>query len=103
MVMREQLDKLTHEADMLREMVLKLLDGKKLTASETALVNKNQIVHRKEDLKRLEKFFRAVIEDQKAMGRYTGMDETFARFGKVLSADPRDPLEPQLGFDPDAF
>jgi len=84
-------DKLTHENDMLREGILAAAEKspKAFTATFLKKVNLDQIAHRKEDLRRLEKTFRASKDAEK--------------LGKVMLADPNKPLEKQLGFDPDAY
>lgn len=87
----KDLDKLTRENDMLREALLKLITDPtyKVPAAVVKKVSTDQTKHRKEDLKRLEKAFRESRDAEK--------------LGKVMLADPTKPLEPQLGFDPDAF
>jgi hypothetical protein len=84
-------DKLTLENDMLREGILAAAEKapKAFTATFLKKVNLDQIAHRKEDLRRLEKVFRASKDAEK--------------LGKVMLADPNKPLEKQLGFDPDAY
>lgn len=84
-------DKLTLENDILREGILAAAEKapKAFTASFLKKVNLDQIAHRKEDLRRLEKVFRASKDAEK--------------LGKVILADPNKPLEKQLGFDPDAY
>lgn len=59
------------------------------TKKQLAKIEKDQITHREEDLKRLMKTF-ADKGDR-------------VRLRKVLDADNTKPLEPQLGFSPDAF
>lgn len=103
LALQQACDHLTHENDQLREMVLKLLDGKKLSKLETDTVWRNQIAHRKEDLARLEKTLRRSIADQRAMGRNPVGAELTSKLGAVITADPQHPLEPQLGFDPDSL
>lgn len=87
--LRQELDRLTHENDVLREAVLSAAEGKPIKKSLLKQVRDNQVQHRKEDLARLEQTFRA------------SKDAT--RLGLVMLADPAKPLKPQLGFDPDAF
>ena len=88
---KQMADDLTHENDMLREAILKAhetnpeLFDKKIVG----IVAFDQVKHRKEDLRRLKKTF---IKSKDA-----------ERLGKVMLADPKLPLEPQLGFDPDEF
>jgi hypothetical protein len=84
-------DKLTHENDILREVILAAAEKypKAFTAKVLKQVNLDQIAHRKEDLRRLEKTFRASKDAEK--------------LGLVMLADPTKPLEKQLGFDPDAY
>jgi hypothetical protein len=84
-------DKLTHENDILREGILAAAEKapKAFTASFLKKVNLDQVAHRKEDLRRLEKTFRASKDAEK--------------LGLVMLADPNKPLQKQLGFDPDAY
>lgn len=84
-------DKLTLENDLLREGILAAAEKapKAFTATFLKKVSLDQIAHRKEDLRRLEKVFRASKDAEK--------------LGKVILADPNKPLEKQLGFDPDAY
>jgi hypothetical protein len=99
---RTEMDRLTRENDWLRELTIRLLNGEPVTKEELECVRRDQIhQHRKEDLARLEKQFRASIADQKAMGREGGTD-LHAKLGLVVTADPSRPLTPQLGFDPDS-
>ncbi len=86
---RKELNRLTHENDMLREALMVAVSGGEVDPDFLKTVYKNQVKHRKEDLKRLEETFRASRDAEK--------------LGLVLLADPTQPLEPQLGFDPDAF
>lgn len=87
---RSKADQLTAENDLLREAIIGLVDeGTPPSPKVMKLIEKNQITHRKEDLKRLEKTFRAAKDAE--------------RLGKTMLADPTKPLEPQLGFDPDAY
>jgi hypothetical protein len=83
-----KLDKLAHENDMLREALL-AVPQEHVDTKVRRLISKNQVEHRKEDLARLKETFR--------------QRNDFGRFEKVILADPKKPLEPQLGFDPDAF
>lgn len=87
-----QHNKLTAEADVLREAVLDGLE-RGLDLKVPAAVKKGlaarQTAHRKVDLKRLEETFIKSKDTE--------------RLAKVWAADPKKPLEPQLGFDPDAF
>jgi hypothetical protein len=95
----DDLDRLTHENDMLREALLTLaneheseygnFDYFPISEDVLNLIGKNQVKHRKEDLKRLKKVFMQSKDAEK--------------LGLVMLADPTKPLEPQLGFDPDAF
>lgn len=107
-------DELTHENDMLREAVLALVERYKPTGDaivpEELLkkIQKNQVEHRKEDLRRLEEFFlnEMWILTQKNGRLALGSDEMLALNAKlqaVRSADPNKPLESQLGFDPDEY
>jgi phosphoribosylaminoimidazole-succinocarboxamide synthase len=87
----KDLDKLTAENDRLREALLNLINDKDyvLPAEVVKEVQAEQVKHRKADLKRLERVF---LTNKDAL-----------RLGKVLLADPKKPLEPQLGFDADEF
>lgn len=82
-------DELTHENDMLREDILLLNEGKELDAKRLAAIQKDQIAHRREDLKRLEKTFLKTKDAEK--------------LAKAWNADVKKPLTDQLGFDPDDF
>lgn len=91
---RAELDRLTKENDMYREALLKIFEDNpgisvKLPKKFVAALAESQIKHRKEDLARLEKTF---IKDQDT-----------ENLQKVWDADPMQPLEPQLGFNPDDF
>jgi hypothetical protein len=83
-----KLDNLTHENDMLREALL-AVPKEHVDAKIRRIVSKDQTEHRKEDLARLKQTFQR--------------SKDFSRFEKVVLADPKKPLEAQLGFDPDAF
>lgn len=87
--LRTELDRLTKENDRLRELVVGLAEGRTPSKKELDFIYRDQIKHRKEDLKRLEKTFRS-RKDAK-------------RLGLVMLADPNKPLADQLGFDPDSF
>jgi hypothetical protein len=82
---KAELDRLTRENDRLRELVL----TGAVNPDERKKIEKEQIKHRKEDLARLKKTF----TDQRDA----------KRLGLVMLADPKRPLEAQLGFDPDDF
>lgn len=88
---RKELDRLTKENDSLRELVLRLMNDSNayISDSEMNMILKDQLQHRKEDLARLKKTF---LKSKDAL-----------RLGKVMLADPKKPLEPQLGFNPDDF
>jgi hypothetical protein len=88
---KELADNLTHENDMLREAILKAAETNPELFKKNILdmVLADQIEHRKEDLKRLKKTFMKSKDAE--------------RLGKVMLANPKLPLEPQLGFDPDEF
>lgn len=66
-----------------------LITGKHQPKEVTKKVEKQQIAHRKADLKRLMASL--------------GAKGDAARLRKVLDADPTKPLDDQLGFSPDAF
>jgi hypothetical protein len=103
---KADLDRLTHENDVLREFILSL---PKVTvpAAIYEAVNKNQVEHRKEDLKRLEDYFEeqiTVISKRKPSSfNKDARREYFTLLQLVLAADPTEALEPQLGFDPDKY
>jgi len=80
---------LTHDNDILREQIIRVLDGGSLTDDEVLGIRNAQTAHRHEDIRRLRQVF-ATAQD-------------WERLQKVLNADPTRPLEPQLGFDPDSF
>jgi hypothetical protein len=84
----KKFDKLTHENDVLREALL-AVPKEHVDPKARRLISKDQVAHRKEDLARLKTTFK--------------QNRDFDRFEKVVLADPSKPLEPQLGFDPDAF
>lgn len=88
---KEIADKLTHENDILRETILAVAEknAKLFDAKLLKQVGIDQVKHRKQDLARLESVFRASKDAQ--------------RLGLVMLADPKKPLIPQLGFDPDEF
>lgn len=88
---RKDLNKLTLENDILRDVILDIADTNPelIPAKILKMVEAEQIKHRKEDLKRLEKTFRKTKDAE--------------RLGKVMLADPNKPLEPQLGFNPDTY
>jgi len=95
---RSAVDRLTRENHLLREMVINLDQGGKLTATELRMVKRNQTAHRKEDLDRLEKTLREAITKGA-----TDSGNVYEMLGRVVVADPSQPLEPQLGFDPDSL
>lgn len=84
-------DRLTHENDQLREMLLRIVvdPSYKIPKQWIKKVNADQIKHRKEDLARLKDTFTKSKDAEK--------------LGKVILADPNLPLEEQLGFDPDKY
>lgn len=85
-------NKLTAEADILRETLLAVIENPqtaKIPAKLVKSVQAQQVKHRKLDLRRLEQTFTKSKDAE--------------RLAKVWSADPNLPLEPQLGFDPDVF
>jgi hypothetical protein len=89
--LRIKADALTAENDRLREVILRLTEdpGYKVPKTIMNKIRKDQVEHRKEDLARLERKF---IKNRDT-----------ERLNKVWAADPKKPLEPQLGFDPDEF
>lgn len=99
---RKELDRLTHENDMLREALMVAVNGGEVDADFLKTVYKNQVKHRKEDLKRLEKTFRAIIAKNEDVDPAYSFN-VYEALGRTLAADPTKPLTPQLGFDPDEF
>lgn len=91
--MIQDLDRMTVEADRLRELVIGLVNGsiqpKDVPSDIVKEIQRRQTAHRKEDLKRLEQVF---IKNKDT-----------ERLALVWAAKPTKPLEPQLGFDPDSF
>jgi hypothetical protein len=89
--LRKDLDKLTAENDMLREAVLNLTRDREfeLDPAVVKIIAEDQTKHRAADLKRLRNVF---IKNRDA-----------ERLGLVMLADPKKPLEEQLGFSPDAY
>ena len=105
---------LTHENDQLREAILNIVtvlgsDAENLVPSAFfKKIQKNQVEHRKEDLRRLDETFRAylwaaVAEQGTAAFTTKDFQDTMVRIHAVQDADPNEPLEPQLGFDPDEY
>ena len=88
---KAELDRLTAENDLLRDTVLGLINDPKykVPAAVKKKIESAQVKHRKEDLARLEEVF------------YDKKDSE--RLAKVWAADPKKPLEEQLGFNPDDF
>ena len=89
---RKKLDELTAEADKLREILIDAVENNKVPEPDEKLMKeivKRQIDHRKMDLARLEDTFTR--------------NKDADRLKKVWAANPKLPLEPQLGFDPDDF
>lgn len=110
----ERNDQLTHENDMLRETILNLvgvLGSEAEDLIDTELlerIEKNQVEHRKEDLRRLDDTLRQEMWDHIQKHGPEGLTDPFmlerqALMVKVHSADPNYPLEAQLGFDPDEY
>jgi hypothetical protein len=92
--LRKDLDKLTADNDRLRETVVELVNRfpevEDFVGAEVfALIEKDQIEHRKADLARLQRVFTA--------------NKDATRLGIVMLADPTKALDPQLGFSPDDF
>jgi hypothetical protein len=94
----EAVNRLTAENNRLRELVLRLVDGETITKQELARIAKDQTAHRKEDLARLERTLREAI-----IKGATESSNAYEMLGRVVMADPSQPLEPQLGFDPDSI
>ena len=110
--LHKKLDELTRENDQLREMVLDLDAGGKLTAANRRMVTREQVKHRKEDLARLERTLRGMIDMAEAAGdtwvdmpggKKLELRYAYERFGRVMIANADRPLEPQLDFDPDSI
>lgn len=109
--LQERNDRLTHENDTLREVVLEsLATGKMVNITDAQMVSitADQVAHRREDLRRLEQVFRDYLAEafmsQGPDALFTqDFKDTAERLQKVLDADPNKPLEPQLGFDPDEY
>lgn len=72
-------------------------------------LTRNQIEHRKIDLKRcreeLERAIQLGITDQPMpdWASRKSIDQLYAMLGRVSFASPHQALEPQLGFDPDSI
>jgi len=110
-------DDLTHENDLLRETILNVVnvlgDEAKSLIPDKLLkhIEQDQVEHRKEDLRRLE----ATLNEKVAVlykgknfraGEQGWKEERnvlFDHMHRVYTADPKLPLEPQLGFDPDSY
>lgn len=110
-------DTLTHENDLLREALiivqghvgreqLEMWVGGELLSQ----VNQNQVEHRKEDLRRLNKTFLDKMVEAATDKKISDSDvrvlnalEWSALLLKVREADPTKPLEEQLGFNPDKY
>jgi len=104
-------DELTHENDQLREALLKIIEyypkastwiGEELHKK----IYKDQVKHRREDLRRLEETFRdemwkLIQQNGKSALTSNRMKALNLKIQAVQDADPTKPLEPQLGFDPD--
>ena len=99
---RKELDRLTHENDMLREALMVAVNGGEVDADFLKTVYKNQVKHRKEDLNRLEKTFRAIIAKGEDIDQAYPFN-VYEALGRTLVADPTKPLSEQLDFDPDEF
>lgn len=114
---KAELDRLTHENDQLRELVIDIVEaGRPVKVAGTVTgprtsdytitptfwhqITRGQVEHRKADLKRLEEIIR---ENIKHVLQPTEQDIWYAKLGRVLTADPNKPLAPQLGFDPDSI
>lgn len=77
---------LTSENLILRDSLLRMLEGAPVGKRALDVIKKDQIELRKRTLEYLEERFRARRDAEK--------------LGLVLLADPTEELEPQLGFDP---
>lgn len=71
------------------KLYIKIAAGGDLTDHQRTQVQKKQVSHREEDLRRLMKTF-GVMGDR-------------AKLQVVIVADPNLPLDPQLGFSPDDY
>ena len=106
-------DELTHENDQLREAILDLIEKRTDVEGffdETLIkkISRNQVEHRKEDLRRLEVSFLENIQKYAKVSpptvkSYDMLDMYTNLLMRVRQADPSAPLEPQLGFDPDEY
>ena len=112
--LRIKLDELTHENDTLREVILKLVEEGGAPVRDAipndllAQITEKQIIHRQEDLRRLDKTLSEKIVSFSSTGEMSNSRmDAIANFitylKKVRDADATKPLEPQLGFDPDAY
>lgn len=98
-------DKLTRENDQLRELILKIATEDQIPANIKKEIFRNQREHRKEDLRRLEKALneKLALLFRKKTVRKEERNRLLDLLYRVENADPNEPLEPQLGFDPDDF
>lgn len=97
---KKELDRLTHENDLLREALFVALDGGEIDSEFLKQVGADQVKHRKEDLARLEATFRKELASTNDHARESIL---YSLIGRVVVADPTKPLKPQLGFDPDDY
>lgn len=103
----KKLDKLTHENDQLRELLLEHA-ADKLPENVRKSILAKQVNHRQEDLDRLKKTFEEYLEEafrvQGSVAFSTrDFQDTMTRLYAVTQADVNKPLASQLGFDPDDF
>ncbi len=111
--LQERNDELTHENDILREALLKIIGFEPKAAiwigkDVAQKIEEDQVEHRKEDLRRLEVYFLEQIQSYAKVNpptdkSYDMLDKYTGLLGKIRHADPEKPLEEQLGFDPDDY
>lgn len=103
---QERNDRLTHENDMLREVILESLASGStvvLTEEQAEAIRKNQVAHLVEDLQRLNETLQGLLDAAIASKNLAGMAQYASDLFKVQNADPTMPLQAQLGFDPDSY
>ena len=107
--LKDRNNKLAYDNDLLRETLLKIMNAApgtpvEIDASVMKMFEKDQIAHRKEDLKRLENTFRTALANDIARDELKlSRDLCFKYLGQVVMASPKKPLADQLGFDPNAY
>lgn len=112
--LRARLDELTYENDLYRELLLKLVNDGGAPVRDAIprqilqTITEKQIVHRQEDLRRLdttlsEKIKTFASTGEMSVSRMDAIADFMNKLKSVRLADATKPLEPQLGFDPDAY